>query len=913
MNDDLKILKDSRVALLLAEVGALLHNVGKLGKAFIRMQIAKGGTKDLFGEYAYRYIVGIAAELAKNYEKTKSGKPERSSFVIGRQDASKNEKTKGFLSQFDKDWLKDTTFKFSNPLDDRIYRLGDFIEFQQFDWYRPDKKSFERTRKIVIPIEELFSKGSIATQLLEASHHAASGGEKEGSASRPQEALPIYSSTVFEHETPIPFDKLDDLRGQYFKCLQSYVEVLQQSNGASSMVLIKARKEMLQKVKPILIQMIADTQRPINDIMLWDILTSVAALHKAALAQALLQQNPQLSRDTLRWRLLSISVDGPAFVEQAHRVTDILGRRQVIQQALDEVRDLFEVVYPAGNEIYRDENGSIIILPDVIDRDGRDLLQLTDAIGIPLIDRIYQAFVLPTTGAGTDQKRLDGDLIPEVKVSRPYQGQAIKLAEVIKNRAPRNHPDLHRLEKWWQDPLPKKDRRDVCSVCGLRPQTYGVEAPGSYEYEKADKRKICSLCLTRRESRSKAWMTNEKHRARTIWIDEVADVHGYSALIACRFELSRWLEGTEIEKGGRSASFARTQRVWRTTKEFWQEISGSDGTKLPAETLIGTHLPTQVRIRIEPEDKPGLGHYHIYEAEWHGVRFNLVWSPVDGSFLTASNLDYFCRQLPSSLNIGNPASLSNKLERNREILLFEPSAYERPAEKKGTISVKSAKLSSMPGDLYKPFIPLLDSPDTFMALVPAERALGIARAIEAKYLCEMGRVQERLPLAVGLVYCQRRTPMRAVLNAGRRLLKMPLSSGSRFDFEFLDTSARRYEIHYGSNGGNRIGDKSYRPYQLAELETIDTTWRLLQNKLATSQIRALHSLIEAKRQAWDVCSEDETFQQFVWEVFANAEWRQSMPDPLDMSKLIRAATSGMLSDVVEIFLSISKEAEYEKS
>ena len=58
-----------------------------------------------------------------------------------------------------------------------------------------------------------------------------------------------------------------------------------------------------------------------------------------------------------------------------------------------------------------------------------------------------------------------------------------------------------------------------------------------------------------------------------------------------------------------------------------------------------------------------------------------------------------------------------------------------------------------------------------MALVPADKALDVAQAIKTKYETEMGKVRNRLPLTLGLVFAQARTPLAAVLDAGRRMLK----------------------------------------------------------------------------------------------------------------------------------------------
>src|SRR5206468_2239979 len=75
-------------------------------------------------------------------------------------------------------------------------------------------------------------------------------------------------------------------------------------------------------------------------------------------------------------------------------------------------------------------------------------------------------------------------------------------------------------------------------------------------------------------------------------------------------------------------------------------------------------------------------------------------------------------------------------------------------------------------DGYKPAIPLLAEPGVCMTLVPADKALALARAVKREYEKQMGRVRDRLPLDLGLVFFRRRTPIRAVLEAGRSMLDM---------------------------------------------------------------------------------------------------------------------------------------------
>jgi hypothetical protein len=336
---------------------------------------------------------------------------------------------------------------------------------------------------------------------------------------------------------------------------------------------------------------------------------------------------------------------------------------------------------------------------------------------------------------------------------------------------------------------------------------------------------------------------------------------------------------------------------------------------------------------------------------------------------------------------------------------------------------------------YVPAIVILSEPQTFMAIVPANRALEVAHSIRQKYEIEMGKVRNRLPLILGLVFAGSRTPLPAILNAGRRILKQPtksedwrvqaarevvespnphlpnkvvvslgneqqslsvemrnvmgdgttgniwrrlspdrlfsnsdklleqLSDGtpedawypywwvkkdangsipvererqfndangaiwvharrlreddvvsftpSRFDFEFLETAAQRFEISY--EGDERRGSfHPCRPYYLEELGDFKWLWEALSGPkgLTTTQIHNLIELIEDTRMEWVVAQEDKTvFERLVCDALNNAEWAthpKRYLSPGKLKQLRQAAISGQLADVVELYMRILK-------
>ncbi|GBE53858.1 hypothetical protein BMS3Bbin15_00004 [archaeon BMS3Bbin15] len=126
---------------------------------------------------------------------------------------------------------------------------------------------------------------------------------------------------------------------------------------------------------------------------------------------------------------------------------------------------------------------------------------------------------------------------------------------------------------------------------------------------------------------------------------------------------------------------------------------------------------------------------------------------------------------------------------------------------------------------------------------------------------------------------------------------------SRFDFEFLDTSSRRFEVSY-ENGKRRGPFKSTRSYLLEELDDFEELWGVLWKGLARSQIKNVIELIETKREEWLPEKGNEVFQKFVHDVLHNANWKNGMPE---IDKLEKAAVSGKLRDIVELHMDILKD------
>ncbi|MEG6512985.1 CRISPR-associated protein Csx11 [Desulforamulus ruminis] len=778
------------------------------------------------------------------------------------------------------------------------------------------------------------------------------------------------------------------------------------------------RKELREKLEALFSEALADTRRPINEVDLWSWGLLVGSLYKAALAGALLTEDVK-KKDELTWRLLGVRFKGLDYISEVSRIPDLLARQDLLRHGLDRVRELLEITYPLGSEVYRDENGSVYVVPDL-----EDLLQRTDGNGKSLETLIKETFQ-KDPGEQNVKLQVEGEIQPHIKLEeKSWHGQDPKdwrkyqLPEIGKflSAVPISQADPNKIRHFWQ-----QHTADVCAVCGLRPQ-----GPG----RKSTQRSVCDVCEKRRSDRSKNWAENLQE---TIWTEEVADVNGRVALVVGQFELTHWLDGVflsslfviepdpgkqEQQEVSKTPSFSRLRRIWETTRRFWQEVR---------DEVLETSCTKQPRLKIYLSAEPKLGDYHVYDLVLGSVDLDVVWIPSDkgtGCLLSAANLEYIARRLGAKETENHlPEKAADYIKKCLEQLYAGQPVLRNPegrTDRKSPNLLEGITITRIDYEEtpYAPVIPLLAEPRAFMMLVPACSSLRIIEKIKEKYEREMGKVKDRLPLSLGLVHAGRRIPVRSLLEAGRALLDksvsfeiwrvgkdqngkseigasmegrsllileqdrppfrrhfpfnmkdknpkdpwypylflaqkrtgkngeavkrreaeatLPLGKNqtrpnrvvhaanveegdqiyfypSTFDFEFLDTNGRRFEIYYDQEGRR---PRRTRPFYLEGLDCFKTIWNCLQH-LSKTQRHQLIRTIECVREDWygqdagGVSYVDEVFSRFVADTLAGAAWPrgkkwEEIPERIQR-KLVKAGVWGELADLAELHMEILKQ------
>jgi hypothetical protein len=719
------------------------------------------------------------------------------------------------------------------------------------------------------------------------------------------------------------------------------------------------RAPQFDRLKKLLTPGLADSQVPVCDVRLADMGLMTAAFAKAAVVEGLLTGNWR--EEAVQWRLLRLAVDGVAFLATPTRVPEVLARRRRLHDAFERVREAIEHGLLCGTEIYRDELGRAFVIPGFSEEEQR---------------KEFDAWL--SEGIETAWGATGNDVRYLLHCSEPFglgagKGYAHQLGALLAMDAPQPSPLPSAITAAWRE-IGHDHQTEPCSACVRRPV-------GTSTHERA--RRLCTDCYRDRERRVEQWLGDP---SATVWLDEIADTRGRIALIAARFRVERWLRADDNgpsylestvfqekpDEGKRrniAPSAARLRRLFETLDDFWGLARKE--WKLPE---------CRPRIALTPDvnrrDWQRNNAYEL-EAESSGVRVATVWTGAE--FVVAESLQRLKERLP-----GKGSSVAALW--GESFLVRVPAGYRRDgaaaaAGECGRFTPKSADAWKEP---YAPVIEILHDPRQFLALVPADRALGCVETLERLHQERFGRVRGRLGLDVTMVAANVDTPLRALLDAARRGLRrdsprqvwkvtkasdssgrlqlgfengvewtIPLNLGfesgnedksgnytvenpdtpdnyfpyfetaggallhahelqpgqqvkiepSTFDYEFLDSSSRRFEVSYDAAGRRRAPGRGHRPLLLEEVTAVAEIWDFLHRRFGVRQLKNLDGLLDAKREEWG-----EVPGSFVDAVLRNMELilGQAPLSAQERERIAAAWNSGLLHDCLELHLHLQR-------
>ena len=853
---------EHRDAILLAEIGALIHDLGKLSEEFITQM-----SKD---EY-----------LQFDHEKILEGEYKESIWFNSSIFDIMKDKNSGIVKNMNAlyDYLRNNISGFRRNLQ-KMENFGGFIS----NHHGKDKNLF---------YPHFFK---FAADVIDS-------GVDKGAAinTNKQFFTKTFISSPFGYEferVEVEKESLKKYRNKFVKVLEQVLteinNILSKSEKIPVEKWVELRKKIIEKARDCFIHALGETRRSANDVTLWDHSYSTASLYKTALAEIILSgkwKNPS----EFKWRLLLIRFNGLDYIFKGVKIGDIKARKEKLNEALDRVRNLLEVIVPIGNEIYRDENGSVFVIPESFSSNmlNNEEIEINDEKS-NLKNKILEIF----------RSLTNGELCPKINISEERSRGVVILGRCLEKYVHLyNLPYIDYIESCWNG---VKDKV-VCIICGLKP---------------ADRNeRVCEDCKELREKRVEKWLRN---KSETIWIDEVCDENGRVGIIVGAFDLKWWLNGMwlntcftktldclkkekpeifayinsyedlvraieeaidinnpnqplksfkkndgsnilvkELLKsmGGESyhnqsakeyfeaivlnrekdviswaygldpnnlsnrekaellalalmrknPSFARIRRIWETCSRFWKEIENEITKVLKPRDRYKIILDeNSYKILMDLIKSKKLKEKIAYEIRCNGFRVPMV--IINKEIIVIEALD--------TLKIKE--KFENSIKSGFEI--WEPSDYGYHSEKIYPQTDKDSKLVGKcleKDSKYIPYIPIVtDIPTIFICLIPLKDSWEILKRIKTLYEIEFSKVQNRLPIKLGLIAFKRKFPLYIALESAKRFLNENIreycwivENTYRLSSE---ENCKRYSGKLG-NYGQKIKIKSQTSYRSATL------------------------------------------------------------------------------------------------
>ncbi|WP_058486548.1 CRISPR-associated protein Csx11 [Defluviitalea phaphyphila] len=481
-------LKDNSTEILKAETAALLFNLGKTHVGFGGW---KGKVKPDIDETQFKNRFGY--EKFSKYDEYYNKKIYE--FDMRIKKSSSSEDSSDELLKF----ILNTKI---NILNTEINITESKIEFIEIMKGNVSNKKF---------VEKVFARGC----------ENINSGIDKGSPNAGQKLNILWLSNAFgSFKEEINSMYLDEKRKNFFENLFYFLD---KNNYFTDPCWGKIRKYIFENIKQWYSHLLSDDRYPINDVSLWDQAYMTATMFKSALAAIVLdnnkyntyQENPQ----DIKWCILGVQYDKKSLYEKALKCSYIQGYKEIIKKIDNNVKNLIEIKYAFGNEIYRDETGIYFLAPENIKGEKIETNSSSNFYNIhsdlSLLEKeIYEIF----------KEESDSEVFPYILCTEESRG-LLTLSKLLENSR-----DNFLNKKIYSFPEVKKASNNICQICGVRTaETFD----GDYH--------VCDICNKRRQSRVKNWFDNLEEE--TIWTGELQSDNGKIALITFKFDLDLWLNG----------------------------------------------------------------------------------------------------------------------------------------------------------------------------------------------------------------------------------------------------------------------------------------------------------------------------------------------------------------------------------
>jgi len=767
-------LAENRVPILLAEIGAYLHLIGRFSKEFICAQ-AKDATD---------------SEKKFNYEK-----------VCSNPDFFENTGLDKLLEDQSWEILINAFKNLSNPGELSTHKIKSFSEFiEKHTWSNKPRG---------------------LCKILADAHGIVSGIDKalagRGESGKQRKAY-TFKATAFGYEKEIESVKNPELKKILFQKIKEILDNIKNRRDIS----YENYLEFVSIMKKYYTKTIGETRRPINEISLYDYAHTIASLMKSNLAKIIIDGWYE-PRGKSKWRILKVNIDVVGLMSKGLKIGDILGYKSEIEEIFNEIKKIVEFDYPLGNEIYRDSTGIYFSCPDVNDVEKlkseiidklRGLNKLDFSLQIEISDK-SRSMVILASEREKSSKRISyphigsniENLVKEFGESQKAGGEdicpvcRIRLKPEKKNRCKKCENRYRgRAKIWianpretiWLDEVADKNDRVVLIVgkFDLRKWLSG-EFVDTFVSQTFDEWKdicidrdctekvldVCDKLIIENLLNLKMGFENLFNNPKSLddnwkkicgsfigirpkdFINDFwnpiaeRDATGKALNLTDNSEKAKYLIKLLFRK---HPSLARIYRIWNTTQEFINETIFEEILK----EYNWNSRPRRQRIQFKIEPNPDIPEGATCDIDVDGLRF----SPVcidreNGIFVSTINLEILKKLGKSTKEISkNINGRKIKVKTDEDIIWrFGKMLEARPADERF--------------QNYLPYVKIYDFPDQFMVLVPAYEALDIAERILNEYEIQFSKVRDRLPFHLGIIAFHRKTPLYVVVDAGKRLLE----------------------------------------------------------------------------------------------------------------------------------------------
>ncbi|MBP7702998.1 MAG: CRISPR-associated protein Csx11 [Candidatus Hydrothermae bacterium] len=373
---------------------------------------------------------------------------------------------------------------------------------------------------------------------------------------------------------------------------------------------------------------------------------------------------------------------------------------------------------------------------------------------------------------------------------------------------------------------------------------------------------------------------------------------------------------------------ARLYRIWKETKEFfdlvinkvnseiyqnkWKRINFSVDynelkSKLKQNATIEDNTPYIIKIKdLTPENV-------------------LVFHSTNGEFYTIESLEKYRYGGKSGIEAVKEA-FSNEIN----WISTEDDPDTNLLQNNQNVKINNQTSE----EYYYPFIEITTSPLSLRLLVPASDAIKILESIVKLYNQRFEKVIGKLPLNMGLLVANRKFPLYVLLEAGGRMFRNKefkdpelmdiwwdinglmndeyysyypvvnkkdfynldelsrLSKGGKFalypgyfDFDLLLGTNDRYNIFYKNKkrAGKDYKLYSKRPYYFYQFAEMINLWETLTNNISSSQINFIEEMFTNKLREWRNVSDAN--QEEVFKKFAEATIKDAFSENWNKLKI----------------------------